>query len=800
MTLLLIACVIVATAVRGRGILTVSAESDAVQYRYEQTNVMTDLRESTFGGKAFDITDYPHNEHGKPQVISFVEFCYSYYADKQSDYGLYAYVYNPQDRAMDAGTARNKIQLTYGDKPSYAKYTLKQLSYSKDAGIEGRFYKYKVIFTASERADILKTVKPDARVYSISGIELSVKNEVTEYTCAQVYKYKGFAVGYGSELAESDTLSCSVDGFDKYLSLDVRSTYWRPPGTTEDLKSRDTLHSVYFAVPNRIIQDYGEMTGVHATWLNAKTAPIIVTGNKTVYNAMELYIGKHQDAGNSEDYPENKTLNYAVVTDSERSLIYGHGHYGTTAYNVWTVSHEGSTMSYYDRIIFDLRYLFYAENGNADTYTLPAEALIGDKDKNVKGWFEKYTEKYGGELVNARYSKDLFDEVDDEFTEVNITANDEFKLTDVTTKENWWSWLFPHLKPDIIGETTYNVSAIQEVGINDIDNASSKTAFCNEFYVDENDYDELNRYVANSAAKNETVYLFRYYQSKYECQEAREFEFVKDWTIARGTFGNYQELDTNAYIAQMQVQLDFDIIDLTFIKDNVVTKIPVIMSPMDIVADADHPVYTTDDNGLTWWQILLAVLLGILVLFLLLKFLPTVFVPLGKLLVVPFKAMGAVGKSIGDEVKPLHERTKQRRKERKEQKRMEREQRRNTAHARKEEERKDKFDRKRKDKERKVAEKQLLRDEKQKQDRERKSKRIWKLRDKERKRIKQHRKESEKIMEKQYKEMQRQKSKGEKIANKKSGRLTDDELAAIYYSEFLDKFGEAFPDDDPFDY
>lgn len=55
-------------------------------------------------------------------------------------------------------------------------------------------------------------------------------------------------------------------------------------------------------------------------------------------------------------------------------------------------------------------------------------------------------------------------------------------------------------------------------------------------------------------------------------------------------------------------------------------------------------------------------------------------------------------------------------------------------------------------------------------------------------------------MEKQYKKMQRQKSKGEKIANINPGRMTDDELAAIYYSEFLDKFGEAFPDYDPFDY
>ena len=198
------------------------------------------------------------------------------------------------------------------------------------------------------------------------------------------------------------------------------------------------------------------MTGVHATWLNVQTAPIIVTGNKTIYNALEPYIAKHQDAGSSEEYPENKTLNYALVTDSDMTH-YGHGHYGTLAYNVWTTTDSGSTKNCYERIIFDLCYLFYADNGNADAYVLPAEKLVGDERKGIKGWFETYTAKYGGTKVNDRYSKDLFDHVDDEFTEVNITANDEFKLSDVTTTKNWWSWLFgPGSDQTITGTNTYN--------------------------------------------------------------------------------------------------------------------------------------------------------------------------------------------------------------------------------------------------------------------------------------------------------------------------------------------------------
>ena len=112
---ILTAVLCLVTVICGQVTLSASADTgaDSVQAIYESTNVLNNLKDSTIGGKEFDLADYPHNSGGKPQIISFVEFCYSYYAEKQTDYGLYVYVYNPQDTAFDMSTERNKIQLTY---------------------------------------------------------------------------------------------------------------------------------------------------------------------------------------------------------------------------------------------------------------------------------------------------------------------------------------------------------------------------------------------------------------------------------------------------------------------------------------------------------------------------------------------------------------------------------------------------------------------------------------------------------------------------------------------------------------
>ena len=613
------------TAFGGRDRLSARAETD-VQAAYESTNVLDNLNGSTIGGKQFDISDYPHNENGQPQVISLTEFCYSYYADNQGDYGLYVYLYNPQDRAIDTQTERNKIQLTYADKPQYEKYILEFLNYSVAAGYEGRFYKFKVRLTESEKAEILSALQGNERVYKVSGIEISVKNDVTEYPCAQTYTYTGFALGYGSELSESDTLSCKVDGFDKYLSLDVRSTYWRPQGTHADGYTRDTIHSVYFSVPDEIITEYGEMTGVHATWLNAYTAPIYVTGNKTIYDAVLPLLNEYVGGDSQEEY-EKAAFQYSLIAtkaaedlrDDTDMAPYG-GYY---AFNPYFSNKAGDNVyvNSYDNLITNLRYLFYAENGNADEYVLPAERLIGNKESGEKGWFESYTEKYGGELVNDRYSRDLFSAVDERFTEVNITSNQEYKLQDMTVSDTAWKRLFG---TTVRHENSYTFSAIQKVTVSDLNLAADRTAFCNSYFIAESDYDEFSQYVTEAAAKRETVYLFRYNQTEYVSNEATEYERDKQWYLFGGNYGSYKYVDTNAYFAQMWVQLDFDIIDLTFTKDNAVTVIPVVMSPMDIAADGDHPASTQPEKGLSWWQILLIALAAVVVIILFIKLAPSI--------------------------------------------------------------------------------------------------------------------------------------------------------------------------------
>ena len=103
---------------------------------------------------------------------------------------------------------------------------------------------------------------------------------------------------------------------------------------------------------------------------------------------------------------------------------------------------------------------------------------------------------------------------------------------------------------------------------------------------------------------------------------------------------------------QQWVQLDFDIIDLTFTKDGVETVIPVIMSPMDIAADGDHPVVTTKDGGLKLWQILLGAIALIFIIWFLLKFAPLIVYGVGKVVTLPFRAIGS-----------LHKRRKERKRE-----------------------------------------------------------------------------------------------------------------------------------------
>lgn len=584
--------------------------------QYDQTNVLDDLESMTIDGKPFDIRDWAFSEEHTTTVVMFTEYCYSFYSNKQGNYGLYVYVWNPRGLAYSERSVLNQIQLSAGNDEHYEKYSLRFLNKSERTGYEGLFYKFKLALTDSEKESILSDLNSSERVYHVSGIELLVDGDrnATEYTVNLAYTYSGYADGYGSVSAEGDTLTCTTEQ-GEVLTLDVYSTFYRPDGVSGDLAAQDTLHSVYFAVPNDVLGKYGALTAVHAMWLNALTAPIFVTGNETVYNALLPFLGEYVDGGDFQyvaDSNANNSLPYALLASK---------YAGSASWN--EASHSLSYLSYNanraytvsDTDLYTLCYTFLAENGDADQYILSAEVLLD--------YFTDYTDEHGGELVNDKYSRALFQSVDDAFTDVNIRADDTFSLTDATIDRNWWeSWLGTG---GTVGDSQVydGIPAIQAIDFEtDFDVAPEE--FCDAFYIADSDYDSFYSFCEVMNRNDRTVFLLRYMQTEYTSYEVVEYERGEgDWTLLGTNFG-YDYIDTNAYFAQEWVQLDFDIIDVTFTNGGVDTIIPVVSSPIDVVADITPPVIITND-GPAWWQIVLAVLLVLLLAFVLYKFFRWVF-------------------------------------------------------------------------------------------------------------------------------------------------------------------------------
>ena len=620
-------CLLCPWAVRGGFAPAVRAE----EISYEQTGVLDDLSGAVIGGKPFDITDYPFDERGKPQIVAFAEYGYSFYADNQDDYGLYVYVYNPQGQAIDTATDRNKISLAYGGRENWTKYNLEFLDYSSEAGYEGLFYKFRVDI-AENRAEMLDALVQSERIYGISELELSVKNTVTAYPCMQTYTYSGYAEGYGPELSEGSTLACRTDGFEKYLNLDVHPTYYRPEGTNgENDYTQDSLHSVYFSVPKDVVEEYGGLSAVHATWLDAVLAPVLVTGNKDAYDAILHYLG--QDIGQNTD-----ALDYAYVGDAEFGATGGFGEtgwdgvYGYNFPEAWMGLGGDGVINSTDRVVSVLYWLFYAGEGenSADEYVLSSEAI---EEKLVE-----LTEQYGGELVNNRYSRVLFDGVAEEFTELNIPAEFEYDLRNEVLGSSWWDklWGITHDESAAFD----GIKAIYEVQDGDFvirDNVLDAEETADNLYIAPEDVEAFKEFYDENKADS-VVYLFRYQVSDYISAEASLFEpdnFIgKVWS----------QTDTNAYFAQETVNLDFDIIDVTFTKDGVSTVIPVVSDPIDNIPGITPPANTTDDDF--DWKTLLGIILGAILLIVFLPLIATLVPYLVKgivwILLLPVKGIAAI--------------------------------------------------------------------------------------------------------------------------------------------------------------
>lgn len=607
------------------------ADTVAGDVKMDSSNVMDDLQNSTVDGVSFDISNYAFDESRQTQVFMFAEYCYSFYSNRQGNYGLYVYVWNPQGLHFKINSALNMVSMRAGDNDGngYTKYMLLYLNQCELPNYEGLFLKFKVMLSGEQKERIFGNLASDKRVYDVSEIELVTDGEThsESYYVGTKYTFEGFAKGYGSDIYADSTLICK-DEQSEALTLDVRSTYYRPEGTSGEAYTRDTLHSVYFAVPQRILDTYPTVSQVHAQWTNAQTAPVFVTGNEAVRNAILPYIGQTVDGGQfmyAKD--DNSPVPYVLIA----SKFIESASWNNAAYGISYMSYNANrSYTNSDTELKQLQYCFLAtdENGEtgtdvADSYIVRAEDLLGNKLTGEKGYFAEYTERYGGELVMERYSKALFSSVADMPTEVWLTPDDEFTLTDEVISQNLWQQ-FVGGGYNVTGKTEYKISAIKQVTEKDFKSTPEET--CKGLYIDESDYNDFKAFydeavtvdTSNPDDEKMAVVLFRYYQSEYPHYEVAEYKRGEgDWTLTGTQFG-YDFIDTNAYFMQMWVQLGFDIIDIEFSNGEKTLTLGVAMSPMDISADGGQTLFpNSDEIAPAWWAYVILVVGEVLILWLL---------------------------------------------------------------------------------------------------------------------------------------------------------------------------------------
>ena len=636
-------------------IVAYAAESET---GFDSTNVLDDLQSSKVNGKPFDIADYPFNESKDIQVISFVEYCYSYKANLRDNYGLYVYIYNPKGLNLSTNEKQNKIQMAVaydaeGNPTDYAKFSLEFCSKVESGDYKNLFYKFKVIDHKVNGTTFSDRVNSNARRYDVSGVEITTygSSTATEYSVCGTYIFTGFAEGYGPDANAKSTLSCDVEYLET-IELSVKHTFYRSETSALGSGHQNQLDTVYFSVPKRFLDTYGTLQRIKAEWYEYKTKEILVTSNTDFYNAASPYIGV--PLGNS---PNEYGL-YEYVEDIGYSLGIGAGKAGDMYVAQWGWNlgdgylHVPTNVLYYMFLVDDIEeYDPYAE-----TVTVGG-IQSNDLYEYIKNYRKSYT---SGKLPikDGTISADLFESDIDDSRKMN-TENGVIKKgysyydfdadVDLQTLQSWSStspsfwdnWLNFGLGAAFTGgpnEESKTVAPIQILKASDLTGTNAEIA--ERLLVNVNDVDaikaEYNNAVTVSGTNDEekVVVLFRFATSDYYSEAVDIIE------PNAGFLWSDKHYEGEAYIAQESVFFDFDIIQLTFNKDGEYTVIPVVSSPIDIVNDITPPVNMPDE--VDWWKIALALILVVLLLVLLAPVLPYIIQGIGWVVMLPVKAVKAI--------------------------------------------------------------------------------------------------------------------------------------------------------------
>ena len=600
---------------------TVGAEDKI--YPFDQIHVEKDL-ESIEG---FNFINYPYDPTGfhSPQIFNVVEWAYSYRANMQDDYALYIYFYNPQALNIDANSNKIVMAVDYDRYPitqdsaptSYETFDLAFCSRST-GDYENLFYKFRVIdHESADGKTILERVNSNGRRYDISEVLLKTvgQDNATAYGVGGTYYFTGYAKGYGSDVNAPSTLSCEVLDLET-VELEVRSTYFRTQSSSLGAGHQNQLNTVYFGVPDELLDKYGKLQRVKAEWYEYKTKPIFITTNNAAYNNFKEYIGKYI----GESY--NSDLEYGLGFGYKKQAQTDTFSEGYNVRNKTGVEFEPVVSNYINTIY----YIFQNDKIEA------GETVVTDKA------LKQYIKDYGSgtaqlPIKDGTISADLFEDDIDEnrkidnehgkiqkgFSYYEIDANDKFDMLSYDEAHSFWDKLFDYgiFSKDTTDDTYKALTPIYAVTAADLQKDAD--ALSSSLLIDKTDVADFKAYAVAAEAKGQTTHLFRFAQTDYFAATGRTT------TGNRDVVYGYAGKPNSAMWARQTVFFDFTVISLTFSKDGVYKVIPAVSSPIDIINDVTGS--TNDKNpdctdllkrifqalG-AWGTLILSIIIGLVIL------------------------------------------------------------------------------------------------------------------------------------------------------------------------------------------
>ena len=546
-------------------ILIYSMGGSAVAYAegnevlFDSTYVLDDLEGSAVNGVTFRVEDYPYDPDGELQLIGFTEYGFSAYANLQQNFGLYIYLYNPA--LLDIADSMCTIQISAGSSGDYNKYYLQVISRSEGL-TENRFIKMKV----SNAEKLLEFLDPNQRVYYVSGIEVMTygSSAIKEYNISEQYIFSGYAAGYGTDENAESTLQQSSSETE---SIEITG-----------LLDRQTVYEEY-------IDEFGLLQRIKAEWYEYRTTPILVFDTQATYDKFYASRGVNRFDTTCTYHVVNSTDTAPTPTGSVDTIIYYDPYFSDDADGSHTSA--GGYVWYFNNPIDYLGWVIKGDGDIMHSYVVPESVL--------KSYREEYESDFVSSLVKdgtVSYSSYLFNTDVGKGRKAGYNVyefdadNDAFDFTDygidTSTYGGWQKF------KALFGWTPETESVLENQSpIEIVDNerylqlsALSNADFAREMLIDESEVDKFKAYCKSELLKGRVVIHFRFACTKYEARNAHVFyEGAPNATVIG-----------NAFAAEENVFLNFDVLSLTFKNDDGDYRIfPVVNDPIDIISGIIGP-------------------------------------------------------------------------------------------------------------------------------------------------------------------------------------------------------------------